>query len=106
MENEIGKIQNKVLELKLVISRLPRKTKDDFIALANAEFCGDYGMTLKYLFDNFKLWKLLFENIDMKLDQILEVIPQTEQKPDKEEIQLLSGKRIESKGGEKNGKFK
>lgn len=36
----------------LHISRLPTKTKEEFIALAEKEFCGDYGMTLKWLLDD------------------------------------------------------
>ena len=36
----------------LTISRIPDKTKLDFIALAEQDFCGDYGMTLKWLMDD------------------------------------------------------
>ena len=36
----------------LHIARIPEKTKLDFIALAEADFCGDYGMTLKWLMDD------------------------------------------------------
>lgn len=35
----------------LTISRVPQRTKKAFIELANEEFCGDYGMTLKWLVD-------------------------------------------------------
>jgi len=34
------------------IARLPQKTKSEFLKLANEEFCGDYGMTLKWLIDD------------------------------------------------------
>ena len=33
------------------ISRVPIRIKKEFIALANDEFCGDYGMLLKALMD-------------------------------------------------------
>lgn len=36
----------------LHISRIPIKTKEAFAELANAEFCGDYGMCLKFLMDD------------------------------------------------------
>ncbi len=36
----------------LHIARIPDKTKEAFIALADEEFCGDYGMTLKWLIDD------------------------------------------------------
>ena len=36
----------------LHIARIPDKTKEAFKALAEEEFCGDYGMTLKWLIDD------------------------------------------------------
>lgn len=36
----------------LHIARVPDKTKEAFIALADSEFCGDYGMALKWLMDD------------------------------------------------------
>lgn len=89
-------------ERSLHISRIPKNTKDAFIELANEEFAGDYGMTLKSLFDNFSLWKLLFENLDFKMDMIINKLnTQTEESSGKE-IKTLSGRRIELKGGKKN----
>jgi len=89
-------------ERSLHISRVPKNTKDAFVKLSEDEFSGDYGMTLKSLFDNFRLWKLLFENIDYKLDDIIEKISHLEQKEEpeqkKEKIRLLSGRQIEVKG--------
>lgn len=47
--------QEKILEIKervtcegLRINRLPKKTKEEFLKLANEEFASDYGLTLKY----------------------------------------------------------
>jgi len=34
------------------IARVPRKTAEEFIRLADSEFCSDYGFTLKWLMDN------------------------------------------------------
>ena len=36
----------------LHIARIPDKAKEAFIALAENEFCGDYGMALKWLIDD------------------------------------------------------
>jgi hypothetical protein len=54
-------VQNPALKLvqrlqenrkSLHIARVPDKTKEAFVNLAEAEFCGDYGMTLKWLMDD------------------------------------------------------
>ena len=47
------------------ISRLPIKTKDKFIDLADKEFCGDYGFTLKFLMDD-----LIDSDVRMLMDTI------------------------------------
>ncbi len=46
----LGKLQEN--RKSLHIARVPDKTKKAFIALAEEDFCGDYGMTLKWLFDD------------------------------------------------------
>lgn len=53
----------------LHIARIPDKTKADFMALAEEDFCGDYGMTLKWLMDD-------LINPDVKL--IMEQVAQLE----------------------------
>ena len=53
MENRINEITKRLSEISLSISRVPMNTKRDFISLANAEFSGDYGLTLKEIFDQF-----------------------------------------------------
>lgn len=87
-------------ERSLHISRVPKITKDAFVLLAEEEFCGDYGMCLKNLFDNFSLWKLLFENMDMKLDNIISIISKLENKEEKPEhsLTMLNGRKV-MKGG-------
>lgn len=35
----------------LFISRVPKGTRETFIAIADEEFCSDYGMLLKFLVD-------------------------------------------------------
>ena len=53
-EEQLDKLKKKIHEEGLGISRVPHQTKVDFIALADAEFCSDYGMALKWLVDNAK----------------------------------------------------
>lgn len=38
----------------LYFGRIPAKTKEEFSAWAKEEFCGDYGMALKWLWDDMK----------------------------------------------------
>ena len=85
-------------EKRLSISRVPKKTKEEFVAFANEEFEEDYGMCLKHVWDNFKMWKMYFENTTYKLDNILEIISQQPNQPEKEGINLLGGNKIK-KGG-------
>ena len=102
---EFDEIVLKEKETRLSISRIPKKTKAAFVAFAEEEFEGDYGMCLKTIFDNYSLWKLLFENVDMKLDLILNNLNGTP-KEGTEEIRLLSGKIIKKEVGNSNGNTK
>jgi len=105
-KNKFNEIVLKEKERRLSISRVPKKTKEEFVEFANEEFEEDYGMCLKYVWDNFKLWKIFFENMDMKLNNILEIISQRGQIPEpKCSLTMLSGRKI--KGGKvKDGSTK
>ena len=100
VEEEFDGIVLRERERSLFMSRVPKQTKEEFVSFANSDFCEDYGMTFKYVWDNFKLWKVFFENIDMKLDIILNKLEIRKEESDKD-ITLLSGRKI--KGGKKNG---
>ena len=54
MSEEIKELAKRISENSkaIHIARVPDKTKEAFIKLANDEFCGDYGMLLKYLMDD------------------------------------------------------
>ena len=88
-------------ETRLNISRVPKKTREEFIEFANAEFEEDYGMTLKHVWDNFKMWKIFFENMDYKLNNILEKVSQieNEKKPEEDSITMLNGRRVKKEVG-------
>lgn len=109
-ENQANKLMKRLQENRksLNIARVPDKTKEDFVDLANEKFCGDYGMALREILNCYLEYHAMkttfFQNIDMKLDHILGSISQTEQKEEKLEnfIRMLDGtKRV--KGGVKNG---
>jgi len=50
-DKEVEEFFKKVEKAGLNISRIPSKAKKRFIELANEDFCGDYGMLVKYLLD-------------------------------------------------------
>lgn len=56
------------------MSRVPVETRDFFVALAEKEFCGDYGLCLKAIYDGYAMWRLFFENTNFKLDNIYEKV--------------------------------
>ena len=102
-KEEFDKIALKEKETRLSISRIPKQVKEEFVEFADEEFCSDYGLCFKSVWDNFKLWKIFFQNIDMKLDSILGRLSQIEQNEEssdeKQSIKMLSGEEL--KGGKK-----
>ncbi len=107
-QEKVKDIQERVKVQGLVINRVPKNIRDEFVKFAEEEFCDDYGMTLKYVWDNFKVWKTLYENMDYKLNHILELLTQNEQKPEEEKRTMLNGRKLDSgrkvekmKGGKK-----
>ena len=99
MEDELEKVMLKEKENKLSMSRVPKKTKELFLDIANVDYSGDYGMCLKGILDGYMLFKIYFENMDMKLDKILDELNQgDEQSSEPDEIKTMSG-RIVGTGG-------
>ena len=83
------------------MSRVPKKTKELFLDIANEDYSGDYGMTLKGIMDGYMLFKVYFENMDMKLDKILWKLNENTQRNEESsesEIKTMSGRTVE-KGG-------
>lgn len=89
-------------EIVLKISRVPRGTKKEFVSLALAQFEGDYGMTLKFIFDQAMEYQQMKYSLFNGLLYPHEQTPalQEEQKPKKK---MLGGREIEIKGGKTNG---
>jgi hypothetical protein len=80
-------LKEKLKSSGIVISRLPKDTKDAFMKLAEERFCDDYGMTLVWLldqateyqtakevlFNNFAAISAAIVNITARLEQIEEI---------------------------------
>ena len=98
MEDALEKVMLKEKENKLSMSRVPKKTKELFLDIANVDYSGDYGMCLKGILDGYMLFKVFFENMDMKLDKILCELNQGNEENSESEIKTMSG-RIVQKGG-------
>lgn len=76
----------------LGISRIPSQLKADFIALAKEEFCNDYGMLLRHIWDQFVEYQRLKNQI---LEGEFRVVVCSAEKVEvakAEGIKLLNGK--------------
>ncbi len=98
---EFQKIVFKNKEAGLSISRLPKKTKEEFIKFAREEFADDYGMCFHAIFEKFKETINIQETFDIKLNYIISMLESSgksehEEKP--EEVKLFSGRKV-MKGG-------
>ena len=95
---EREEIFRKIKADNLVMSCVPKKTKDEFIAFAKEEFADNYGACLKYVFDFFKLSVTFLEGFDGKLDQVLASLNNQEEE-EESKIKTLSENNL--KGGKK-----
>jgi len=93
---QIKKIRNRV-ETGLSMSRVPRDTKEAFIAIADVEYCSDYGMLLKALLDSYikaNQFEILSGKI-LELDERLKAVEDKPKEPKKVIITTVGGKKIE-----------
>ncbi len=83
------------------ISRIPPKTREEFVKYCNEELCGDYGMGLKWLWDFYKgTLGHGSELADMKAEEALSQIAEmksSEPEEKKETIRLCNGKEIKKR---------
>lgn len=82
----------------LHIARIPDKTKEAFIALAEEEFCGDYGMTLKWLMDDIpsqdtRMIIAKLEEQEARIQALESKTHSTEEVSDENEIKMLDGSK-------------
>jgi len=52
-KDKVEEIAGRLENYRISINRMPKQTWERFIELAKSEFCGDYGMTLKALYDSY-----------------------------------------------------
>lgn len=92
--NQVQMLAKKLRENKssLHIARIPEKTRKLFIAIADEEFCSDYGMLLKFLLD--KVVAGDTSTILKRLDEQDKRIQELEDKKEENSIKTLSGKKI------------
>ena len=101
---EFDEIVLREKEKSFFISRIPKQVKEEIIDLANKDFCGDYGMVIKYIWDNYKLWMHFMGHWDLKLDNIYNLLLNLdlEKNPDESKVKMLDGKKVKG-GSNKNG---
>ncbi len=82
----------------LHIARIPDKTKEAFKALAEEEFCGDYGMTLKWLMDDIpsqdtRMIIAKIEEQEARLQVLESATHSKEEIPEEEGLKMLDGRK-------------
>lgn len=97
-------------ETMIVINRVPKDIRAEFISLAWAEeggFAGDYGMLLKSLLDERRQLRdlsAIFLQLDNHEERLLHLEQGSQSQPPKQErkeIHLVSGKVIQKPTGER-----
>jgi len=61
-------VEKKIASVSLTMSRVPVEVYDEFKALSEKSFVGDYGMTLKFIMDENKKLKETFDFLIMVLE--------------------------------------
>lgn len=99
-----GVVLKKMKEKGLIMSRVPVKTRDEFIKFAEEEFADDRGMLLHEVWRVYKQMINIQETFDVKLNYIIQLLESKEvpkEEIPKEKIKMLDGSK-RMKGGEKN----
>ena len=95
MDENIKEAMLREKEKSLRISRIPKRIKENFLKLADKEFEGDYGMTLKYLWDCFERETTFMENFDIKLNYLVRLSEKDKNEENGSGPKTLSGKVLE-----------
>lgn len=101
MENNAEIVLRKAKSQGIVISRIPINTRNIFTELAEQEFADDYGLCFKAILDDFleyqKLKYIFIDNIDMKLDIIIDKLNNVKEETPEKFRKSLSGEKIEGR---------
>lgn len=88
-------------ETRLNISRVPKKTREEFVKFAEEEFEGDYGMLLREVWEKYKEYSMVQQTFDTKINYIIQLLEKEqntasqEEEPEKKTIKLLDGRKVE-----------
>jgi len=82
-------------EKSLHMSRVPKNLKEEFVKLANAEFTGDFGLCFKWCFDQ----AMEYQYMKSALFNGYLVKDHKKKKKEEHSLTMLSGKKINLKGG-------
>jgi len=83
----------------LHIARIPIKTKRAFREFSDDEFCGDYGMALKWLVDGIpnKDMDMISNQLEILEARITKLENPVEETADTKTIKMLNGKEVKKK---------
>ena len=102
-QKEFEDLNKRIRKSGLVMSSVPKKTRDEFVKFAEEEFADNYGACLAWCLQQAKeyqkLKSILFENINLKLDYIISLLS-ANTKEENAQIKTISGKIL--KGGNEN----
>ncbi len=109
VQNPAHKLLGKLQENRrsLHIARVPEKTKEAFIKFAEEDFCGDYGMALKWLIDDIvgqdmKLIIWTIEDFEKRLQELESKTIKEPEETGKPTKTMLDGKKRVGRGLKKN----
>lgn len=98
MEEDMREIVLKEKEKSLHISRVPTKTKEEFVKFAEDDFAGDYGLLLRELWEKYKEYLMIQKTFDTKLNYIIQLLEKEQSTASQEEMpeekKMLSGRKI------------
>ena len=116
MDKNFEELKKKITEISLYIARIPKQTKTDFINLSNDKFESDYGLCLKWAFDQaveYQKVKDSFFSMNYTLDLLSSKVEELDLKVDSlsngeeeksvKRVRMLDGK-VRTVGGKKDGK--
>lgn len=82
-------VKDKLESMHFHISRVPRPTYLIFKELADSEFCGDYGLCLKWLLEK------ALDDTDDKIENLQKQINELKEEKEKSKKPLTFGKEVE-----------
>jgi len=90
MTEQPDEIRSKIESFKMTINRIPKSTYETFKALADQDFCSDYGMTLKWCIDN----AIKQEQLELIIAEMVDIKTRLEELEKSKKIKTMSGKEI------------